>query len=189
MAINEKMKITKWQLDADPRLVARAVELAKAQVGVVETPKDSNDGPMIREYQKIGGAAKGAPYCTSGIQWCFATAQLQLRLEGIECAMPILLGKPAVISQLNFAKKYGKQAEGMPALGSLIIWKSPISFNGHIGIVIGILDEFHYKTVEFNTSADEKGDQRNGGGVYVKVRDIRKKLGTLTFRGFIEFVV
>lgn len=184
-----KMKITKWQLDADPRLIARMVEIAKKQVGVVETPKNSNNGPMIREYQKAGKAARFAPYCTSGIQWCFMTAQLQLRLEGIECAMPILLGKPAVISQLNYAKKYGKLCEGMPALGSLIIWKSPLSFNGHVGIVIGILDEFRYRTLEFNTSPTDAGDQRNGGGVYIKTRDIRKKLGSLTFRGFIEFVV
>jgi len=51
----------------------RVVAIAKAELGVRESPNGSNDGPRVRQYQSATGAYR-APWCASFVQWVLMKA-------------------------------------------------------------------------------------------------------------------
>lgn len=55
----------------------RTVRLAIAELGVMETPAGSNDGPRVNTYQKITGAMN-QPWCASFVTWCYKQAGVSL---------------------------------------------------------------------------------------------------------------
>jgi hypothetical protein len=52
-----------------------------------------------------------------------------------------------------------------------VIWRKYDTQSGHIGFVIN-WDKTQGTTIEGNTSPTNKGNQRNGDGVYIKHRNI-----------------
>jgi hypothetical protein len=49
----------------------KLIDIAAKEVGIVETPRNSNTGPRIVEYQRattLGGT--GWPYCAAFVCWC-----------------------------------------------------------------------------------------------------------------------
>lgn len=73
--------------------------------------------------------------------------------------------------------------------GDLPIWVcSPVKnndFNGHIGFVIEQIDIKTIKTIEGNTTSGDTGDQREGGGVYIRNRKI-KTISNFSLEQFIR---
>ena len=65
----------------------KIVEVAHSQVGVHETPYASNDGPKVREYQKVTGAYK-QPWCASFVSWCSRQAGYKGKLPSIPAYVP-----------------------------------------------------------------------------------------------------
>lgn len=58
-------------------LVAKALEVADGQVGVMEQPVGSNRGPQVDRYLRAAGLdpARGSyPWCAAFLYWCFAEA-------------------------------------------------------------------------------------------------------------------
>ena len=70
--------------------------------------------------------------------------------------------------------------------GDLPIWASGTirggDFNGHTGLVQWQIDSRRFRTVEGNTQPGPGGDQREGGGVYERTREI--SLGSFRLLGF-----
>ena len=133
-----------------------AIEIAKAEIGYVETPDN------ITKYGKFT-KADGLPWCGSFCNWVLAQAGVKVH---------------SVVSTANGAHKFKEIARWheVPALGDLAFMDFPhdgVDRISHIGIVVGINGKT-ITTIEGNTSGT--GDQRNGGMVMVKQRTIGKEV-------------
>ena len=135
---------------------AAAIEIAKAEIGYVETPDNIT---KYGEYTK----ANGLPWCGSFCNWVLAQAGVKVH---------------SVVSTAVGAHKFKEIARWseIPAIGDLAFMDFPhdgVDRISHIGIVVAI-DGKTVTTIEGNTSGS--GDQRNGGMVMVKQRTIGKEV-------------
>lgn len=130
---------------------AAAIEIAKAEIGYVETPDN------ITKYGEFT-KANGLPWCGSFCNWVLAQAGVKVH---------------SVVSTAVGAHKFKEIARWseIPAIGDLAFMDFPhdgVDRISHIGIVVGLIDNKTCLTIEGNTSGT--GDQRNGGMVMIKVR-------------------
>jgi hypothetical protein len=131
---------------------AYAIEIAKAEIGYVETPDN---------ITKYGEAMKanGLPWCGSFCNWVLKEAGVRVH---------------SVVSTLKGAQVFqdsGRWSQE-PKLGDLAFMDFPndsVERISHVGIVVGINGK-KVTTIEGNTSGS--GSQRNGGMVMVKERTI-----------------
>lgn len=135
---------------------AHAIEIAKGEIGYVET-RDN-----ITKYGEFT-KANGLPWCGSFCNWVLAQAGVKVH---------------SVVSTAVGAHKFKEIARWseIPAIGDLAFMDFPhdgVDRISHIGIVVAI-DGKTVTTIEGNTSGS--GDQRNGGMVMVKTRTIGKEV-------------
>lgn len=165
-----------------------SMDSAIAQIGTIELT-GMNDGRKIEGYLHSVGLTKGNPYCVAGIYWSFTVAAADLGL-GFE-AIP--LKRTGLASALfNDALARGKQTSPIPQMLDIVIWKFSRSVSGHAARIINVGKAGWITTVEFNTSPNNTGSQREGGnssqsfgGVFKKQRNIHYALGRMNIRGFI----
>lgn len=135
---------------------AHAIEIAKAEIGYVETPDN---------ITKYGEAmkAQGLPWCGSFCNWVLKEAGVRVH---------------SVVSTVKGAQVFmdsGRWSQE-PKLGDLAFMDFPnddLQRISHVGIVVGIKGNT-VTTIEGNTSGT--GSQRNGGMVMVKERTIGKEV-------------
>lgn len=133
-----------------------AIEIAKAEIGYVETPDN---------ITKYGDAmkAQGQPWCGSFCNWVLKEAGVKVH---------------SVVSTVKGAQVFedsGRWSQ-TPKLGDLAFMDFPndeMHRISHVGIVVGIKGNTVI-TIEGNTSGS--GSQRNGGMVMVKERTIGKEV-------------
>lgn len=135
----------------------RLIEIAAAEIGTIEEKEN------LTKYGKFM-KADGLPWCGSFVNWCAAQAGLKI---------------PNVVSTAAGAHKFKEMSRwsNIPQLGYLAFMDFPhdgVDRISHIGIVVGLIDEKQCVTIEGNTSGT--GDQRNGGMVMVKVRNVGKEI-------------
>jgi hypothetical protein len=136
---------------------ARLIEVALAEVGTIE------EGDNLTLYGKFT-KADGLPWCGSFVNWCAAQAGVKIH---------------SVVSTAIGAHKFKEinRWSNMPQLGYIAFMDFPhdgVDRISHVGIVVGLIDDKQCITIEGNTSGT--GDQRNGGMVMVKVRNIGKEI-------------
>jgi hypothetical protein len=137
-----------------------ALRLAEREVGVKESPSNSNDGPRVRVFQAVTKAFK-APWCASLVMYCLKQAGFDIEKLSHSAYVPFILAKAAQLGWLVH----------VPAPGDLVCfdWEQ----NGvadHIGFVRTRVDGHgNFTTVEGNTSF---GNQSNGGEVMVRTRNV-----------------
>ena len=136
---------------------AHAIEIAKAEIGYVETPDN------ITKYGEFT-KANGLPWCGSFVNWCFNEAGVKI---------PSMVSTAAGAHKM---KELGRWIEEKPQLGDLCFMDFPhdgVDRISHIGIVVKV-GTTSVLCIEGNTSGD--GDQRNGGMVMVKQRYMGKEI-------------
>ena len=146
-------------------LAQKTLEIATAQVGVEEMPRNSNSGPEVEIYLRSVGLAKGYPWCMAFTYWCAQKAALQLGVTNP------LKKTGGVLDQYNSRPLLVKSA---PQPGDVFI----IDFKngtGHAGIVDKVAGTTIF-TVEGNTN-DMGG--REGYKVAKRKRDIKSIKGFL----------
>lgn len=137
----------------------KVIDLAKAQVGTVESPKGSNKVRYNTWYygREVSGSAY--PWCMAFVQWVFAHAGMALPYKTASCS-----------ALLNWYKKNRPgQVHDAPKAGDIVIYDW-----GHTGIVTEVISSTAVRAVEGNTSATIVGSQDNGGGVYERSRQRSK---------------
>lgn len=167
----------------DSALLARVVQIARAEVGVMEDPPGSNRGPRVDEYIRSVGLnpANGSyAWCTCFIYWIFDQASRELGR-----ANP--LAKTASVHSMwnntsgpSIRKISPSDARKNPELvkpGHLFFLDSG-GGKGHAGIVVGNVNGV-LETVEGNSNTD---GSREGKGVYHR----RSRRITAIDLGFIE---
>ena len=146
-------------------LAQKTLEIATAQIGVEEIPRNSNAGPEVEIYLKSVGLGRGYAWCMAFIYWCTQRASAHVNTKNP------LKKTGGVLDQYNSRPLLAKKT---PQPGDVFI----IDFNngtGHAGFVEKIVGNTLY-TIEGNTN-DSGG--REGYKVARRKRDIKSIKGFL----------
>lgn len=142
-------------------------------MGVREVPQ--NRGAEVEKYQKATGSPKESPYCYSGQYWSVLTEY--------GAATPILRTGLASASYYAARRKGNETLVDLPRVGDLIYWKFSKTPFGHVERVVAVGKAGWVTTVAFNTTSGTRGDQRDGGGVYYRKRNVAHPLGRMRLLG------
>jgi len=147
------------------------IEIAKAEVGTIEGPKDNET-----KYGKWTGA-NFLPWCQSFVSWCAFTAGLDSKKYPKSAA---------TVAASDWFKNNNRWADARnddPNPGDWIYFDFPddgVNRISHVGLCIKNNGDGTIQVIEGNTSGTAKGDQRNGGMCVEKtrgyVKDNKKKL-------------
>lgn len=148
-----------------------------------------NDSPEIDSWLKYIGLPKHQPYCAA-----FAISMYSCGNYNEDSPLP-KIGR--VSAQYKAAQKNPYKYKVIPAVrvkqridklhpADLACWAKGVAagnFNGHEGIVIYQIDYQTFKTIEANTGPGEAGSQREGNGVYYRIRklDLNKTFKVVGF--------
>jgi hypothetical protein len=138
---------------------------AKTFIGIKED--GPNKGQMIERFQKaVDQQAVGESWCVGFVQYC---------LKGIDA----LFGTPPTrvfateLATAMWTRTPADLKRTEPAIGSIAVWAKLVdgkpSWQGHTGIVAEIVPLGVY-TIEGNTSSGVSGSQREGDGVFLRLR-------------------
>jgi len=141
----------------------RLVEIALAEVGTIEGPKDNET--------KYGAFTKAnfQPWCGSFVMWCADQAGVKV---------PNTVYTPAGANAFISKGRWSAANEAEPQAGDIVYFDFPsdgIDRISHVGIVVKDNGDGTVTCVEGNTAPDKKGDQRNGGEVCLKIRAYKSK--------------
>ena len=140
---------------------ARIIEVAKAEVGTIEGPKDNET-----KYGKWTGM-NFQPWCQSFVSWCAFTSGLDAKKYPKSAS---------TVAASDWFKKNNRWADARnddPTPGDWIYFDFPedgVNRISHVGICIKNNGNGTIQVVEGNTSGTAKGDQRNGGMCVEKTR-------------------
>jgi hypothetical protein len=148
---------------AEQGTAARLIEVATAEIGVIEGPKDNET--KYGKYTK----ANFQPWCGSFVNWCGNEAGVKI---------PNTVYTPGGAAAF---KKAGKWIDGDiadPEPGDVVYFDFPadgVDRISHVGIVVKDNEDGTVWCVEGNTSPEKKaGSQRNGGEVCKRLRAFKK---------------
>ena len=152
---------------ADQGTVARLIEVAKAEVGVIEGPKDNET--------KYGAYTKAnfQPWCGSFVMWCANEA-------GVKVPNTVYTPSGAKAFKDKGAWIDGDLADPEP--GDIAYFDFPadgVDRISHVGIVIKDNEDGTVWCIEGNTSSKKSGSQRNGGEVCKQLRAFKKNAAGL----------
>lgn len=135
--------------------------LAAAELGTVESPANSNKTKYGRWY-----GLDGQPWCAMFISWVFASAGLPLPASTAK-------GFAYTPSGAAWFQSQGRWRTSGPARGDVVFFDFPndgVNRISHVGVVESVRADGAIVTIEGNTSPGSGGSQRDGGGVYRRVR-------------------
>ena len=151
---------------AEQGTAARLVEVALAEVGNIEGPKDNET-----KYGKFA-KANFQPWCGSFCMWVANAAGVKI---------PNTVYTPAGAQAFIKAGAWQMAEVATPEVGDIAYFEFPsdgVDRISHVGIVVAVNADGTVDVVEGNTSSDKKGDQRNGGECCLKNRAYKKKNGS-----------
>lgn len=145
------------------------VSTAYDEVGVME--EGWNAGARIVEYQASTRAAKGTPYCASGVHWAFRQCGRVIEPHWEFAAAArwarenevFRKGQLDMYQHIDLGHEFQRISQNSDVF---TLWYANLKRVGHCGIVVGE-DEDYLITVEWNTNAE---GAREGGGVWMRKR-------------------
>ena len=147
---------------------AKAVNWAKARVGITEHPAGSNRGPRITAWQEMSG------YPGGGVPWCQCFVNASAYVGTRKRLNPATIGgyTVSVVEMANNGEHGLKRIslnEARP--GDWLYFNFPGGESvDHVGLFMS-RDGDTVFTIEGNTSSGNSGSQSNGGGVFRRERD------------------
>lgn len=153
----------------------KLIAIARAEVGVVEQPKNSNTGKRVREYQRATNLeGTGWPYCAAFVCWCVREwGKLSEVRDALKMTAPQFeVWRPKTAAAYGFddwakSKKLLVINENAQPGVHILRTADIVNYDfSHVGLVVTDVGNI-LKTIEGNT--DEAGS-REGGGVYAKTR-------------------
>jgi hypothetical protein len=135
------------------------LEVAKAEVGYIEGPKDNQT-----KYQRAN-----QPWCGAFVNWVAKQAGVKI---------PNCVYTPSGATAFMDKKAWTIAEQADPKPGDIVFFDfvvDELDRIGHVGIVIKNNGKGIITTIEGNTSSNKKGSQANGGEVCLKIRAYKKK--------------
>ncbi len=148
--------------------LAEVINLARAQVGVMEDPLGSNRGPMVDEFLKrVGLNPVGHHYawCAAFVYWCFDEAAVKTGKSNPAPKSAGVLETWQMAGQAKHLRYTPNQAANAPELikPGFVFFLDTGQGNGHMGIVAGVAGT-KLTTIEGNTT--NVTGSREGIGVF-----------------------
>lgn len=137
--------------------------LALSYVGEKEVT--NNSSPVIDKWLAYVRLNPGYAYCAANVSYCIGVSGVSYPKVRSARAQSFIL--PGSIS----AAKMLRDNITIPK-GSIVVWKDGNTAFGHVGFVREDWQGADGKTVEANTSGNNRGSQREGEGVHLKDRRI-----------------
>ena len=136
----------------------KIIEIAKAEIGVTESPKNSNKQKYGKEY-----GVNGTAWCCQFVWWVFKHAGASALFYGGGKTAWV----PSVRKHYTQKGKWIRRGNGTPKSGDIIIFgnRDDSGSGKHIGIVTKVTSSTVY-TIEGNTT--KSGFSANGGMVAAK---------------------
>ena len=176
--------VYRYVLDIDSSLLVVSHHIAKSQIGVVEKT-NRNDGEVDKYLKVVGLGGTREPYCAAGLSWSFLEGAFFIGKDKKYIPFPMTAGSQVVY---NHAKKNGKiDKTNTTQKYDFFVWRQKNSTKGHIGMIDSVMVKGWVKTIEFNTSEGNVGSQRDGGGVWLRKRNLIQPMGMLLVRGRVGF--
>jgi len=147
---------------SDKGTADKLVEVALAEVGYIEGPKDNET--KYGKYTK----ADFQPWCGSFVNWCGNEAGVKI---------PNTVYTPGGAAAFKKAGQWIDTDIADPEAGDIAYFDFPsdsVDRISHVGIVVKDNEDGTVWCVEGNTSGDAKGSQRNGGECCKKLRAYKK---------------
>ena len=140
-----------------PCTAKQLLKVAKSQVGVTESPRNSNKTKYGKEYGQ-----DGQPWCAMFVWWCFQHAKApELYYGGKKTAYC-----PTLADYYIAQKRTVKKSNGKP--GDIVFFDFDGNGNSdHVGLIYKKVNSTTYYTIEGNTGY---GNNANGGKVMVRER-------------------
>jgi hypothetical protein len=135
----------------------KIVEIASKEIGVEESPKNSNR----TKYGKWFGF-DGVAWCGMFVSWCYAQASKPLGNIGY---LKGFAGCQTAFA--HFTKT--KEITNKPVAGDIVLfdWNNDKRYD-HTGIFVKWLDDNRFEAIEGNTAV---GNDSNGGKVMLRIRN------------------
>lgn len=141
----------------------RHIDIALKYEGVTEVSKNSS--PEIDVFLKYVGLSPGNPYCASFVSYCIGEAKVREPKIKSGLARSFIITKSIPVSKVLTGEIK------IPA-GSIVVWKQGNTVFGHVGFTtLEWIGKEGY-TIEANTGSGDKGNQRDGEGIYQRRRRI-----------------
>jgi hypothetical protein len=140
----------------------RLIEVAKAEIGVIEGPKDNET--------KYGAFMKAnfQPWCGSFVNWCGSESGVKI---------PNTVYTPSGAAAFKKAGQWIDVDIADPEPGDIAYFDFPsdgVDRISHVGIVVKDNEDGTVWCIEGNTSSKKSGSQRNGGEVCKQLRAYKK---------------
>jgi hypothetical protein len=147
---------------AEQGTVERLIEVAKAEVGIIEGPKDNET--------KYGAFMKAnfQPWCGSFVNWCANEAGVKV---------PNTVYTPSGAAAFKKASAWIDGDVADPEPGDIAYFDFPsdgVDRISHVGIVVKDNEDGTVWCIEGNTTSKKAGSQRNGGEVCKQLRAYKK---------------
>lgn len=147
---------------AEKGTAAKLVEVATAEIGTIEGPKDNET--------KYGAFTKAnfQPWCGSFVMWCAHQAGV---------TVPNTVYTPGGAAAFKKAGRWYDAQICDPDPGDIAYFDFPsdgVDRISHVGIVVQDNNDGTVWCIEGNTSSGDKGSQRNGGQVAKRLRAYKK---------------
>lgn len=163
--------------------IESVLSTAQHEVGYVEGGgPDGHSGNITKYWKELYPAGQGQPWCAAFQRW------VDIHAGGPDLPISNPYYCPSVVT---YARKHGlwlPADQGSPGDMVLFTWKR----NGvadHIGRIKAKKGGV-YRTLEGNTSPNNRGSQANGGGVYERDRTINDTiLGVLDYSKLLKLTV
>ncbi|WP_166922451.1 CHAP domain-containing protein [Flavobacterium poyangense] len=146
-------------------LPEKTLEIATAQIGVEEMPRNSNAGPEVEIYLRSVGLDKGHPWCMAFVYWCNQKASQQTNQKNP------LKKTAGVLDQYNSRPLLVQKT---PQRGDVFIMNFK-NGTGHTGFIEKITGNTAF-TIEGNTN---NSGSREGYKVARRKRDLTNMTGFL----------
>jgi len=147
----------------------------------VREATNRNDGPEVEMFLRYLGLPKGQPWCAAFSLYCYKEAAdvLQVKQPFPRYGRVAMLWDTCRRNPLKYQAITADQVRlGSVRLrpGDLPVWANGTirnnDFNGHTGLVITPVSPLTFRSIEGNTMPGDSGNQRDGGGVYERIRAI-----------------
>ena len=168
-------------------VISDSFELMQRQIGLKELT-GRNDGDHIKAYHELYRLAyrknkTNYPYCQMAQGYWLYVANGN-SWNGIE-----FMKTAGTAKAVQLALKQGiLQNKDMPIKRhSLLYWKKKHSYQGHVERVYKDFDGLVGETIGANTSNGKHGSQREGNGIFKRLRDFSKPIGSLQPYAVIHF--
>lgn len=167
------------------RITQLAIETATSLVGIKETTE--NRGKEIDEIQRKMGYI-GLPYCVIFILYCYQMSCEKLKIKNY---LPDTASSQTLFDWA-FKNNFVYTNPDLVKPGDIAIWRKYKLRQGHAGLIVSPImmdNEKMFRTIEANTFNSDYGNQRDGNGIYKRIRYAKKidfDVDGFYLRGFID---